>query len=229
MFQADNSFIRSWSVSGGNISPEKLTHLFKHFTGGRIIYRTRHKACYLVDFPEYGGEVVVKHYFEKRFWRYFLRPSLAYREFLGFNRAESCGIPVAEVVALGEKRNFWHLKEAFFVTRYLAGYRDGNEFIHGNGDEKLKDEFVRRNLELLAKLHNGGFVHGCFHPRNELFKVDDSGKMDIIWIDLASVIPVGKTRKFTKAGDLDRFLCEFDFSAEKEVEYRAYYAQMRKK
>jgi len=221
----NNSFIRSWSHAKDDFAPVLPGLLNGGLRYCKVIYRTRHKECLLVT-PEVSGleySVVFKRYAEKRFFRYFLRPSLAYREFLGFKLTADAGIPAAEVVALGEKRKFVKLEEAFFVTRYLEGFRDGNEFCQSECDAELKDEFIRRNLSYLAKLHKAGLVHGCFHPRNEMCKLDDGGKMEIVWIDLASVVSEKKSRRFSKEGDLQRFLCEFGLSAEKDAEYRAFY------
>jgi hypothetical protein len=221
----DNSFIRSWSYAKDDFAPVLQELLNGRLSSCKVIYRTRHKECLLVP-PEVSGldySVVFKRYAEKRFFRYFLRPSLAYREFLGFKLTADAGIPAAEVVALGEKRKFVKLEEAFFVTRYLEGFRDGNEFCQSECDAKLKDEFICRNLSYLAKLHKAGLVHGCFHPRNEMYKLDEKGNMEIVWIDLASVVPEKKSRRFSREGDLRRFLCEFGLSAEQEAEYRAFY------
>ena len=222
-----NSFFRTWNCCKADFSPILPELLSGGLKKCKVIYRTRHKECFLVS-PEVSGlsyPVVFKRYAEKRFFRYFLRPSLAYREYLGFKLTAEAGIPAAEVVALGEKRCFVKLEEAFFVTRYLEGYRDGAEFCHSGCDEKLKDDFIRQNLSYLAKLHCAGLVHGCFHPRNEMWRMVENGKMDIVWIDLASVVPESKSRRFSRKGDLLRFLKEFGLSEAKEAEYRAFYRQ----
>ena len=226
-----NSFIRSWEAIFDGWSFHALSRIKEQLDSCKIIYCTRHKACYLIP-EELSGlpcKAVFKVYREKRFFRYFLRPSLAYREFIGFRRTADAGIPVAEVLALGEKRRGFRLQEAFFVTRYLENFRDGNELIPSGADETLRDEFIRQNLALLAKLHNAGLVHGCFHPRNELFRLDENGRMEVVWLDLASVIPAGKSRKFTVSDDLDRFLREFMLSPEKTAEYTGFYSSLRSK
>ena len=221
------SFFHSWRFSREDFS----VTLEKLLSGGlkncKVIYRTRHKECLLVAGDVRGPPypVVFKRYAEKRFFRYFLRPSLAYREYLGFKLAAEAGIPAAEVVALGEKRKFVKLEEAFFVTRYLDGFSDGDVFCRSGSDEKLKDDFIRQNLSYLAKLHRSGLVHGCFHPRNEMWKVDMSGKMEVVWIDLASVTAEKKNRRFSREGDLNRFFREFGLSESKESDYRAFYSR----
>ncbi|MBR7121386.1 MAG: hypothetical protein IKC94_04000, partial [Lentisphaeria bacterium] len=121
----------------------------------KVIYRTRHKECRLIA-GETPVPAVFKLYREKRFFRYLFRPSQAYREYCGFQLTSQAGIPVAKVIALGEKRSFLRLKEAFFVTEYLTGFQDGDLFTEPGCDEELKDRFIRINLEYLARLHNAG-------------------------------------------------------------------------
>ena len=228
MQTGNNSVIHSWQTHSKNVSLPQLEVILNNFQSCPVIYHTRHKACYLIP-EEISGlpyKVVFKHYRERRFFRYLFRPSQAYREFLGFAGVQSAGIPTAEVLALGERRSMLKLTEAFFVTRYLENYRDGNEFVSG-GDPDLRDEFIRQNLSLLAKLHRAGFVHGGFHPRNELFRINDDGKMEVIWIDLATVRKAAASRKFTQENDLDRFMCEFEFSGEQENSWREFYRTCR--
>ena len=115
------------------------------------------------------------------------------------------------------------MKEAFFITEYLENYRNGHEFTLPDCDEKLKDEFIRINLLLLAKLHAAGLVHGGFHPRNELFRINSDGVMEVVWIDLATVMPIGRSRRFSPENDIERFLSEFALTAEKKAGYSNIY------
>jgi tRNA A-37 threonylcarbamoyl transferase component Bud32 len=219
------SYIRSWQFARDDFSPllEKL--LSGTLPEYKVIYHTRHKECRLISGQEISP-VVFKLYREKRFFRYLFRPSQAYREFMGFKLTSDAGIPVAEVVALGEKRSFLYLKEAFFVTEYLTGFQDGDIFTRAGCDEMQKDRFIRINLSYLARLHNAGLVHGGFHPRNELFKLDENGDMSVVWIDLATVAPEGRNRRFSCKGDVNCFLREFALDPEKDADYRAYYASL---
>ncbi len=220
-----NSYFHSWLWARDDFALILPELLGGRAEGSRVIYRTRHKECLLI-MPEESGfayPVVFKRYGEKRFFRYLFRPSLAYREYLGFKAVAEAGIPAAEVLALGEKRSFIRLEEAFFVTRYLEGFRDGYEFCLEGCDEGLRDRFIRRNLELLAKLHGAGLVHGCFHPRNEMFKLSETGEMEVVWIDLASVTKECRGSRFSREEDLGRFLKEFHLGRELESEYEVFY------
>ena len=220
------SYIRSWQYIREDFIPVVNKFLKTGLPECKVIYHTRNKECRLLS-EGTPVPLVFKLYREKRFFRYLFRPSQAYREFLGFKLTAEAGIPVAKVIALGERRSFLRLKEAFFVTEYLTGFNDGDEFTHPGCNEKLQDEFIRINLEYLARFHNAGLVHGGFHPRNELYKLDDAGNMIVVWIDLATVAPEGKRKRFSQQDDLSRFLKEYKFSPEKEQEYRSFYASLR--
>lgn len=220
-----NSYTRSWQSSFADFAPVLEKLLAGAYRKCEVIYHTRHKECRLVT-QEFSGlpyAAVLKLYREQRFFRYLLRPSMAYREFLGFKRASAAGIPAARVIALGEKRAGLRLKEAFFVTEYLAGFRDGDEFTRSDCDRALRDEFIRINLCCLAKLHKAGLVHGGFHPRNELFRLESDGAMTVKWIDLATVLPVKKSGRFTQEKDVERFMREFPLSEEEKAGFISLY------
>ena len=84
------------------------------------IWKTNFKEVQVLTVPSDRGKyrIALKHYREKRFFRYFLRPSLAAREAAGFAVVESLGIPAANVLAYGEKRKFFNLVDAYFVTEF---------------------------------------------------------------------------------------------------------------
>ena len=165
-------------------------------TQGETIWQTRFKAVQLLSVPGGTGEyrIAFKNYQEKRFWRYFLRPSLAAREAVGFEVAKELDIPVAEVLAFGENRRFFNLINAYFITRFeentetLLYFKD-----HPEEHESLM-QLLKENILYLANLHAAGFVHCGAHPRNILWRKKGDGSIESIWIDLASVrrTPGGK-------------------------------------
>ena len=160
--------------------------------GGETIWKTRHKEVkvYQVDESMGGFRIAIKNYHEKRFWRYFLRPSLALREAIGFNVAKSLGIPAAEVIALGEMRRNLRLYQAYFVTRFEENTNSLLDFMHGHSFERQHAELLallHQNMLFIAKLHNAGYRHGGAHPRNFIWRKNDDNSTDLIWIDLATV------------------------------------------
>lgn len=199
---------------------EGLKHLERSSKNapGETIWETAFKDVQLFTVPSEKGEyrIAFKSYREKRFFRYFLRPSLAAREARGFAVAASLDIPVVKVLAFGEERCFLNLKHAFFVTLFEENTRTLLFFKeHPEEREKLL-ALLKENIIRLAKLHAAGFIHGGAHPRNFIWKESDEGKLDSIWLDLASVRPVpgGKKKWKYLLTDLSDFTEVFKLTQE---------------
>ena len=125
----------------------------------------------------------------KAFWRYLFRNSLPLRECFHYAVLRNLGIPVPQVLAVGDTRKCFILKESFLVTEFLDRTEDGRVFMPGekfrSGHEELRHAFAEKHLRELAKLHDGGYFHKAFHPRNLLFRGDSPEEMEIFWIDVA--------------------------------------------
>jgi hypothetical protein len=80
------------------------------------------------------------------------------------------------------------------MTEFAEGFSDGRDFQPEGAhckDENLRKEFISRNLQLLAKCHDAGFIHAGFTPANVLYKVretpDEQGNcLELRWIDVAT-------------------------------------------
>ncbi len=227
------SFCKSWTSCRSdfvNILPRLLTEPLESFQG-ELIWSTTYKKSFRIagEKLSFPGDFVIKYYREKRFFRYLFRPSMALREYRGFVLTEKAGIPVAEVLAFGEKRCFLRLKEAFFVTKYLDNTHSGDEFLSAGCDVEQKDTYIKLNMEYLAKFHNAGLIHGGFNPRNELWRIKTDGTMEVIWIDLATCRKKTPREKRTQESDLYTFFKHFNFPETEEKAYRDYYWSFRKK
>ena len=119
----------------------------------------------------------------KAFWRYLFRNSLPLRECFHYAVLRNLGIPVPQVLAVGDTRKCFILKESFLVTEFLDRTEDGRVFMPGekfrSGHEELRHAFAEKHLRELAKLHDGGYFHKAFHPRNRLFRGDSPEEMEI--------------------------------------------------
>ena len=160
--------------------------------GGEQIWRTSLKEVFVYRVPqELGGfRVALKTCHEHRFWRYFLRRSLAYREAIGFDVVKSLGMPAVDVVLCGEERNPFQLKRSYIATRFEEDTAQMLDFAHGKSQEHLHGDLMmllRENIALLARMHKAGYRHGGAHPRNFLWKRRTDGTPELIWIDLATV------------------------------------------
>lgn len=160
-------------------------------------YKTRFKGVRLLTVPSDEGDyrVAFKTYQENRFFRYLFRPSLAAREARGFAAAASLGIPVVEVLALGEERRCLKLLSAYFVTRFVENTESLRYFKKHPEQRVMLMQLLKENIAMLAKMHVAGYIHGGAHPRNFLWRQTADGKLESFWIDLASVRKIAPTHR----------------------------------
>ena len=166
-------------------------------------------------------------------WRYILKPSLAMREALNYRMFEELGIPVAHVLAVGDVRKNFILKENFIVTSFIDASLDGRCFMPGGKmqyEAELRFEFTLRNMELLAKIHDSGIFHKAFHPRNLLWK-GNLGNIQVYWIDVARCRRVKGMLSMKKAvlTDLHTFLCDMRPTRMELEQVVEHYLHCRKK
>ena len=120
-------------------------------------------------------------------WRYLFRFSKPVREVRKYLMLDSIGIPVPKVLAVGEVRRFFVLRESYMMTGFFENSSDGRLFMHGGKsrlDTERKLAYCRAHLELLARVHEHGICHGAFHPRNLLWR-DGARGMEVFWVDVA--------------------------------------------
>ena len=136
-----------------------------------------------------GWDFAYKTQQGKTFWRYICRPSLPLRECLHYEILHKLAIPIPQVLAVGDTRENFVLKESFIITAFLDGTADGRIFMPGGkfrtGYEALRQAYCLEHLKLLARLHNAGYFHKAAHPRNFLFKGDTPENLEVFWIDVA--------------------------------------------
>lgn len=182
----DESFSRSWDY---------LKNLAADFNsnenGGETIWQTKFKEVQIIDVPINDNDkikIAFKNYHEKRFLRYFLRPSLAAREAQGYEIVSSLGIPVVKVLAYGENRKFFNLVDAFFITKFEENCKTFLDFTSTpQGDSRvILLSLLEENIKRLATLHKAGYTHGGAHPRNFLW-FSENNNLQSIWLDLATV------------------------------------------
>jgi tRNA A-37 threonylcarbamoyl transferase component Bud32 len=121
-------------------------------------------------------------------WRYMFRYSLPTREAENYRLFASIGMPMPRLLAHGDTRKCFILKESYIVVEFIPGTKDGTVFMPDRkmrDDTAAADEFTKKNFELLAKLHQNRIFHKAFHVRNSLFRYDENGNMEIFWIDVA--------------------------------------------
>lgn len=165
--------------------------------------------------------------------KYFFRLSPCGMEAENFQRISDCGIALPRLLAVGDVRKNGILKTAFLITEFAEGYSDGRDFTHLKNvitDRDLRDEFICRNLELLAKLHDNNILHRGFTPANLLYKLretpDANGNMlDLMWIDIASCRKMPRFMlKRNITVDFEQLFRFFDFSEGDLLKYLQHYS-----
>lgn len=175
---------------------EELKNVHDNFTPENypVIWKTRSKFVLLLTLND-GTKLAYKAPLKLRSpIRYIFRPGPHGKEAVNFKKLSQTDLPLVKLAAAGEERNFFILKNSFLITEYADGFSDGRDFSIGgkhNSNTLLRDEFIRRNFQYLAKMHSTGFIHAGFTPANLLYKIrtspDTEGNMlDLKWIDIAS-------------------------------------------
>jgi tRNA A-37 threonylcarbamoyl transferase component Bud32 len=209
----DESFSQSW-----NYLKNLAADFNSNENGGETIWQTKFKEVQIIDVPINDNEkikIAFKNYHEKRFFRYFLRPSLAAREAKGYEIVESLGIPVVKVLAYGENRKFFNLVDAFFITKFAENCKTFLDFTN-NLNLENKDillQLLNENIKRLALLHKAGYTHGGAHPRNFLW-IENDDQIESIWLDLATVRKMNKINWKYLLTDLSDFTEYFHLTQE---------------
>ena len=155
--------------------------------GSHTVWSTRSK--YVLRIPVSPGfDVAYKGFYRVHgAHRYIFHPSPSAAEAANYVRLADLGFPLPELLAVGEIRRGPFLRDAFFVSRFIDGYRNGLDF-HGQGphalDVPLMKAFCAGHLALLAKLHDAGMLHDAFTPSNLLYRQTPSG-LEFCWVDVA--------------------------------------------
>jgi tRNA A-37 threonylcarbamoyl transferase component Bud32 len=222
----------SWAICEKNFAPvlKKLRNTPPPRTPEAVmIYSSSGKYVWKLPFSTPGGtfSVAYKTNPGKTPWRYIFNSSLPIREMRNYLRFEKLGLPVAEIIAAGDVRKNFVLRETFIVTGFLENTRDGREFMPGGNhrDEvETRHRFCRMNLELLAKLHHANIFHKAFHPRNLLWRTTPQD-MEIFWIDVARCRPVSP-RQMPRAiiVDLHTFFRDMRLDRQETLELLQCYA-----
>lgn len=154
----------------------------------RMIWKTRNKFVLRVS-TALGFDLAYKSFYRiHNFHHHFFSPSPSAEEALNYLLLAKLGFPLPELLATGEIRTGFLIRNSFMITRFMEDFRDGGDFGIGGPlehDEKTMMEFCRGHLSMLAKLHDEGILHRGFTPANLMYRQDADG-MKFCWIDVAS-------------------------------------------
>ena len=199
-----------------------------------LIYTSAGKYVWKLECPASRGKTVIAYKTNpgKTPWRYILKSSLTVREVRNYLRFEKLGIPVAPVIAVGDDRKNFILKETFIITGFVTDTADGLQFMEGgkfHSDTENKLIFCKLNLELLARLHHASIFHKAFHPRNLLWR-NTGREMEIFWIDVARCRIVSRRQMFYAViQDLHTFFSDMRLTRTQTAELLEYYCTLAPK
>lgn len=160
-------------------------------TPDKMLSDNNAKYVWRVQLPGDNGQTfdaVYKICSAKTPWRYMFRYSLPTREAENYRVFSALGMPMPRLLAHGDTRKCFILKQSYLVVEFVPDTMDGTVFMPDGKkreDAAAADEFTRKNFELLAHLHRNQIFHKAFHVRNSLFRYDPDGKMEIFLIDVA--------------------------------------------
>lgn len=197
-----------------------------------VIWKTKQKFVLKGTAPS-GRTFAYKSYCKlKGAGKYFFRLSPCGMEAENFQRISDCNIALPRLLAVCDIRKNTILKTAFLITEFAEGYSDGRDFTPMKSvitDRDLRDEFIYRNMELLAKLHDNNILHRGFTPANLLYKLRETpdaagNRLDLMWIDIASCRKLPRfLLKRSVTVDFEQFFRFFDFSDTELLEYLNHY------
>ena len=198
-------------------------------SGPDVLWQTQKKTVLRLKTAS-GLDLACKWGVDVRWLPYGFSWTQAMKEAYNFKRLAHVELPLVKLVAVGEERGFFSIRNYFLVTEYADGFQDGRYFFESFSYEPwMRDEFTRRNFALIARLHDAGFCHGGFTPMNELWRKlpepdAEGNRLDIRWIDIATCSRAwGQNLKRLIAEDLVNFLRFYSFTeAERREHLRGY-------
>jgi hypothetical protein len=136
-------------------------------------------------------QLYYKQYFYPRpSWRFWIRPSKAWREYANYAVFEQLGVACAQRVACGESRDWLgRLRHAFILTRAIPQTVTLLDFIREL--PPLQDTEVRavraaltnQLAQMVRRLHEARFFHNDLYWRNILVQHRDGDSPRLWWID----------------------------------------------
>lgn len=188
------------------------------------------KEVWRVMIPDrYGAyEVVYKKYLIQAGFFDAFEESIALKEARNYKILSQLGIPVARVLACGEKRSLGRVNDAFIITEYLHNSIDGSTLMPGGNlweNSSMRSAFARKTIDWLTIAHRHLFFHNACHPYKILISTDSpEDNPDIMLIDVAQAA-------YKKHGDIKRkiaedlvtFFCDLRLSTEEIKMLCGYY------
>lgn len=220
-----------WCAEGFGAGLEYLEKHPELLNDGNLLSDRAGKSVWKVEIPDGPGTrcVVCKVCEGKKPWRYIFDLSPPAREWRNSRALSSMGVPAAEVLAYRETRRCGKLERSFLVTNFIAGTRNGCDFMSGGS---LRDDLARRQrfCELvamhLAVMHRRGFFHKALHVRNILYRGVTPEHFEVFFVDLARCrILQRRSMEEPILFDLYTFLRDLELPASESSAFLSHYLE----
>jgi tRNA A-37 threonylcarbamoyl transferase component Bud32 len=117
-------------------------------------------------------------------WQYWLRPSKACCEFTNYQELKRLGVPAAEPIAWGEKRDWLgRLHSAFIFTQEVPNSVTLIDFFRENPSREDRAAVRRQLSDIVARLHAAKFFYYDLVWRNILVSRPPGGALRVVLID----------------------------------------------
>jgi tRNA A-37 threonylcarbamoyl transferase component Bud32 len=145
--------------------------------------------------------LVVKRYNVKGFWhglKLLFRPSRALVSWRNAHRLRALNIPTIEPVAVLEKRFGLFRRQAYFISRYVAGISGSDYFAQADQSPEACAVAIKAIVTILQQLAAAKIYHNDFHHSNFIMM----GNQPLL-IDLDHMQHYRCTRNFARAHQKD--------------------------
>jgi tRNA A-37 threonylcarbamoyl transferase component Bud32 len=131
------------------------------------------------------GGVYLKKVLSNYWGRYFLRRAKSAKELRNYRIMQQIGVPVPRVIAVGERRRFGGLIDAFIMTEGVAESETLEDYAktHPQRDEAFIG-ICQQLADIVRGMHRAGFYHIDLQWRNVLVKRESGqGSVRVFLID----------------------------------------------
>lgn len=140
-------------------------------------------------------------------WRFWLRPSKARCEFKNYEIFARLGVPAADGLAWGEKRDaLGRLRQSFILTRAIPQCETLLEFFQRRPSREARAQVVRQLADITRRLHEANFYGRSLVWRNILVSRSGNAGVKLFLIDC----PRGGAARFGRARRRLRDLATLD-------------------
>jgi hypothetical protein len=148
------------------------------------------------DPAKWPGGIFLKKIVADHWWRYFLRPAKSVIEAKNYRMMEAIQVPVPKVLAIGERRYFGGLVNAFIMTEGVAESETLEAYAenHSKQRDRAFFEIFDQLADIVQRMHAANFYHIDLQWRNVLVQKKSEKNEDGIRVFLIDCPRGGRRR-----------------------------------